>query len=91
VGLVSALLDYAVVALAVGGAALWLVRRFRASSRGDCSSGCGTCAEDRAPAELTSVAPPAGSEAPGSLDQLASVRRLPARLQRRARSRPLRS
>jgi hypothetical protein len=86
----SSALDLVVVGVAVGGAALWLVQRFRASGRGECATGCGSCEEARGPKTLSAVEPARDPGAPASPEQLAAVHRLPARLARKARRRPLR-
>ncbi len=72
----SAILDWAIVLLAIGGALFWLVRRFRGARAGACSSGCGKCEEARgnagrrpAPGPTVLPLPRSGvgpREAPGS-------------------------
>ncbi len=71
----SAILDWVVVLLCVGGAALWLVRRFRKIGVGSCSTGCGKCEEARANAEKPAPRGPA----PLSFDRPAGLRPLASR------------
>ncbi len=68
----SAIVDWAVVLLAVGGALVWLVRRFRSVGAGACSSGCGKCEEARANAGK----PASAGAAPLSFDRPPGLRPL---------------